>query len=95
MSTTRRIFMRNGAMALVGTSALPAFLSRAVLGAETGPSSLGGNKRLVVIFQRGAADGLNIVVPHAETLTTRCARPSTSHARVSWTSMASLGCILP
>ena len=24
------------------------------------------NKRLVVIFQRGAADGLNIVVPHAE-----------------------------
>ena len=25
-----------------------------------------GNKRLVVIFQRGAADGLNIVVPHGE-----------------------------
>ncbi len=25
-----------------------------------------GRKRLVIIFQRGAADGLNIVVPHAE-----------------------------
>ena len=24
------------------------------------------HKRLVVIFQRGAADGLNIVVPHGE-----------------------------
>src|SRR6185369_17693288 len=24
------------------------------------------NKRLVVIFQRGAADGLNIVIPHGE-----------------------------
>ena len=60
--STRRIFMRNGALALVGTSALPAFLSRAVLAAET----VAHGKRLVVIFQRGAADGLNIVVPFAE-----------------------------
>ena len=60
--STRRIFMRNGALALVGTSALPAFLSRAVMAAET----VAKGKRLVVIFQRGAADGLNIVVPHGE-----------------------------
>src|SRR6266853_1306378 len=66
MSITRRVFLRNGALALVGTSALPAFLSRAVMAAETGAGTLGKNKRLVVIFQRGAADGLNIVVPHAE-----------------------------
>lgn len=60
---TRRIFMRNSALAVVGTAAVPAFLTRAALGAtETG----GRTKRLVVIFQRGAADGLNIVVPHAE-----------------------------
>jgi uncharacterized protein (DUF1501 family) len=65
MSITRRVFFRNGALALVGTSALPAFLSRAVL-ADEGLSSSLKNKRLVVIFQRGAADGLNIVVPHAE-----------------------------
>jgi uncharacterized protein (DUF1501 family) len=63
MSITRRVFMRNGAMAVVGTAAIPAFLSRAVYAAD---SLTGGKKRMVVIFQRGAADGLNIVVPHAE-----------------------------
>jgi uncharacterized protein (DUF1501 family) len=63
MSITRRVFVRNGALAVVGTSAVPAFLTRACYAAE----SLGiKNKRLVVIFQRGAADGLNIVVPHGE-----------------------------
>ena len=63
MSITRRIFLRNGALAVVGTTALPSFLTRAAFGAiEPGIR----NKRLVVIFQRGAADGLNIVVPHAE-----------------------------
>ena len=65
MSLARRVFLRNGALALVGTSALPAFLSRAVMASETTSDSF-KNKRLVVIFQRGAADGLNIVVPHAE-----------------------------
>jgi uncharacterized protein (DUF1501 family) len=65
MSIARRVFLRNGALALVGTSALPAFLSRAVMASETTSGSF-KNKRLVVIFQRGAADGLNIVVPHAE-----------------------------
>src|SRR6266853_934102 len=63
MPITRRIFLRNGALAVAGTAAIPSFLTRAAYGAE----SLGGkNKRLVVIFQRGAADGLNIVVPHGE-----------------------------
>src|ERR1700734_760809 len=63
MSITRRVFVRNGALAVVGTSVVPAFLSRAVQAAQT----LGiKNKRLAVVFQRGAADGLNIVVPHAE-----------------------------
>ena len=65
MSITRRVFLRNGALALVGTSALPAFLSRAVMASETTPGSF-KNKRLVVIFQRGAADGLNVVVPFSE-----------------------------
>ena len=62
MAFTRRAFMKGGAMAVAGTAALPSFLTRAAFGAETG----GRNKRLVVIFQRGAADGLNIVVPHGE-----------------------------
>ncbi|MGC2472881.1 MAG: DUF1501 domain-containing protein [Candidatus Sulfotelmatobacter sp.] len=60
---TRRVFLRNSALAVVGTAAVPSFLTRAAFGAvENG----GRTKRLVVIFQRGAADGLNIVVPHAE-----------------------------
>ena len=62
MSITRRVFLRNGALAVVGTAALPSFLARAAAGA----AQSAGNKRLVVIFQRGAADGLNIVVPHGE-----------------------------
>jgi len=59
---TRRIFLRNSALAVVGTAAVPSFLTRAAFGAVEGTP----NKRLVVIFQRGAADGLNIVVPYAE-----------------------------
>jgi len=47
----------------VGTAEVPAFLRRAAAGTvEAGTPT----KRLVVIFQRGAADGLNIVVPHRE-----------------------------
>jgi uncharacterized protein (DUF1501 family) len=62
MAITRRVFLKGGALAVVGTAALPSFLQRAALGAET----TGGRKKLVVLFQRGAADGLNIVVPHGE-----------------------------
>ncbi len=63
MSITRRVFLRNSALAVVGTAAVPSFLARAAMGAAP-PGTR--TKRLVVIFQRGAADGLNIVVPHAE-----------------------------
>ena len=53
--------MKQGGIALAGLSTMPAFLQRAV--AST-PGA--GKKQLVVLFQRGAADGLNIVVPFAE-----------------------------
>src|SRR5271157_5716525 len=63
MTITRRVFLRNSALAVVGTATVPSFLARAAWGtAQSGART----KRLVVIFQRGAADGLNIVVPHAE-----------------------------
>ena len=58
----RRFFLHKGALAVAGTAALPGFLVRSVL-AETGSAP---NRRLVVIFQRGAADGLNVVVPYRE-----------------------------
>src|SRR5258708_9323463 len=60
---SRRVFLRNGALAVVGTAAIPSFLTRAAYSAVGAGA---GNKRLVVIFQRGAADGLNIVVPYGE-----------------------------
>ena len=63
MPITRRVFLRDSALAVVGTAAIPSFLARAAYGAAEAGSR---NKRLVVIFQRGAADGLNIVVPHGE-----------------------------
>jgi uncharacterized protein (DUF1501 family) len=64
MSLTRRAFMKNGAMAVVGAAAVPTFLTRSVLAEATTAQARG--RKLVVIFQRGAADGLNIVVPYRE-----------------------------
>src|SRR6201989_1125649 len=61
---SRRGFMKGGALALVGTSTIPAFLSRSVLAEVTTAAT--NKKKLVVLFQRGAADGLNVVVPYKE-----------------------------
>jgi len=61
---TRRGFMKGGALALIGTSTIPAFLSRSVLAEVT--TAAANHRKLVVLFQRGAADGLNIVVPYKE-----------------------------
>ena len=59
---SRRVFLRDGAATVVGLSTVPGFLTR-TLAAQSGQR----RKVLVVIFLRGAADGLNIVVPFKET----------------------------
>lgn len=64
MPITRRAFMKDGALAVIGTAAVPTFLTRSVLAQATTAQAQG--KKLVVIFQRGAADGLNVVVPYRE-----------------------------
>jgi uncharacterized protein (DUF1501 family) len=56
--------MKGGALALVGTSVIPSFLTRSVMAEMT--TAAANKKKLVVIFQRGAADGLNVVVPYRE-----------------------------
>jgi uncharacterized protein (DUF1501 family) len=56
--------MKDGALALIGTSTIPSFLARSVMAEVTTAAT--NNKKLVVLFQRGAADGLNIVVPYRE-----------------------------
>jgi uncharacterized protein (DUF1501 family) len=58
----RRVFVRDGALAVVGLSMVPGFLVRTLAAAEPAKS----RKTLVIIFQRGGADGLNIVVPFGE-----------------------------
>lgn len=62
----RRFFLHRGALALAGTTAIPHFLVRNLLAQDAGVAAGATNRRLVVIFQRGAADGLNIVVPWRE-----------------------------
>jgi uncharacterized protein (DUF1501 family) len=61
MNISRRYFIKGGGIAMLGMASLPAFLQRAVA-ATVAPNK----KKMVVLFQRGAMDGLNVVVPFAE-----------------------------
>lgn len=60
----RRVFVKSGALALVTLGLSPSFLRRTAFGMELPKAARG--KTLVCLFQRGAADALNVVVPHAE-----------------------------
>lgn len=60
----RRVFVRNSALALVTLGLSPTFLRRVALGLELPRAARG--KVLICLFQRGAADALNIVVPHGD-----------------------------
>src|SRR5262244_1578419 len=65
----RRFFIKSSGIAIasigVGMST-PSFLQRAVLGQERSKVTGGRRKTLIAIFQRGAVDGLNVVVPYGE-----------------------------
>jgi uncharacterized protein (DUF1501 family) len=58
---SRRVFLKNGGLALVSLGFAPEFLARTV--AAAGPTR---RRVLVTVFQRGAVDGLNMVVPFGE-----------------------------
>lgn len=60
--SSRRLFLKHSALAMFGVGAAPGWLSRAVY-AQSAPAR---KKVLIAIFQRGAVDGLNMVIPHAE-----------------------------
>jgi uncharacterized protein (DUF1501 family) len=65
----RRFFIKSSGIALasVGVAmSAPSFLERAVLGQTRNLITGGRRKTLIAIFQRGAVDGLNMVVPHGE-----------------------------
>jgi len=57
---TRRFFVKGSALVMAGAGAVPFWLGRAAAATQ------GKRKVLVAIFQRGAADGLNVVAPFAE-----------------------------
>ena len=67
MAMTRRFFIKSSGIALASLGVAtqsPSFLTRA-LGQTVGNRN-GRRKVLIAIFQRGAADGLNVVVPYGE-----------------------------
>lgn len=59
---SRRVFMKNGGLALVSLGFAPSFLARTAAAAQ----AAGRRRVLLAIFQRGAVDGLNMVVPFGE-----------------------------
>jgi uncharacterized protein (DUF1501 family) len=68
---SRRIFLKNGAFALVSLGFAPSFLGRTAFAAGHSRRA----RQLIAIFQRGAVDGLSMVVPCGEAEYYR-ARPS-------------------
>jgi len=59
---TRRSFMKSGALALLGLGSVPRFLVRTAYAQGTAARP----KILIAVFQRGAVDGLSMVVPHGD-----------------------------
>ena len=57
---SRRVFLKNGAFAFVSLGFAPSFMARTAVAAS------GRSKQLIAIFQRGAVDGLSVVVPYGE-----------------------------
>jgi uncharacterized protein (DUF1501 family) len=74
--TSRRVFVRNGAFALVSLGFAPSFLARTAFAAGASART----KRLIAIFQRGAVDGLSMIVPFGDKEYYR-ARPGIGIAR--------------
>ncbi len=59
----RRIFVKQGGLALMALGLPPDFLLQPLL---AGTQGLDRKKTLICIFQRGAVDGLSMVVPFGE-----------------------------
>ena len=65
----RRFFIKSGSIALAsvgGSLAAPSFLQRALFAQTRDRVNSGRRKTVIAIFQRGAVDGLNMIVPYGE-----------------------------
>src|SRR5262249_4275903 len=65
MAVTRRYFLKSGGVALASFATVPSFLVRTAL-AQTNAHSSKDSPVIVAIFQRGAADGISMVVPFGD-----------------------------
>jgi uncharacterized protein (DUF1501 family) len=65
MALTRRYFLKSGGVALAGFATAPSFLVRTAL-AQTNAGRQADRPVIVAIFQRGAADGISMVVPFGD-----------------------------
>lgn len=59
---SRRVLLKQGGFALVSLGFAPSFLARTALAAERPRRP----RQLIAIFQRGAVDGLSMIVPHGD-----------------------------
>jgi uncharacterized protein (DUF1501 family) len=68
MNVTRRVFLKGGGLALAGfgfSGALPSVL-QSLAQAAPAASRSATPRVLIVLFQRGAVDGLSLLVPHGD-----------------------------
>src|SRR5437899_12671297 len=71
MAISRRVFVKSGGLALFSIGLDPLFLARAAYAATNASSPsfpVLPRPVLVCLFQRGAVDGLNMIVPHGDPL---------------------------
>src|SRR5438094_6951534 len=70
MSISRRVFVKSGGLALFSFGLDPLFLARAAFASYRPLPPVAARCRpvLVCLFQRGAVDGLNMIVPHGDPL---------------------------
>src|SRR5947199_3747259 len=68
MAMSRRVFVKSGGLALVSLGLDPLFLARAAFASYRPlPTSTALSRPILVcLFQRGAVDGLNMIVPHGD-----------------------------
>src|SRR5438067_590372 len=72
MNITRRLFLKDSALAVASVGVAPVlgplFLRSTAFAAEPLRNArlAGGSKVLICIFQRGAVDGISMVVPHGD-----------------------------
>jgi uncharacterized protein (DUF1501 family) len=65
MAVTRRFFLKSSGLAMVSLASAPGFLKRTALG-QNSKAAGSDSPVIVAIFQRGAADGISLVVPFGD-----------------------------